>query len=108
MRQSDTGSLYHSLFSPIPHAVAAEWRRGDRSGVPRVERREYRDEPILVSWYDHDDGPVVRDVIRLTADGDRVASVKFYFFCPDVVVDVCTELDLPWRSNGYRYWPSAD
>jgi hypothetical protein len=27
--------------------------------------REHRGEPILVSWYDHDEGPAVRDVIRL-------------------------------------------
>jgi len=105
MRQSDTGSLYHSLFTPISHAVAEECRRGDRGGVPRVERRAYRDEPIIVSWYDHDAGPVVRDVIRLVAEGDRVASIKFHFFSPDVVADVCGELGLPWRSNGYRYWP---
>jgi hypothetical protein len=82
MRQSDTGSLYHSLFTPISHAVAEECRRGDRGGVPRVERRAYRDEPIIVSWYDRDDGPVVRDVIRLVAEGDRVASIKFHFFSP--------------------------
>jgi RNA polymerase sigma-70 factor (ECF subfamily) len=86
--------------------VAAECRRGDRDGVPRVERREYRDELIVVSWYDHDDGPVVRDVIRLTAEADRVAAIKFYFFSPDVVGDICGELGLPWRSNGYRYWVS--
>jgi len=47
----------------------------------------------------------VRDVIRLVAEGDRVASIKFHFFSPDVVADVCGELGLPWRSNGYRYWP---
>ena len=56
MRQSDTGSLYHSLFTPIAHAVPAECRRGDRGGVARVQRAEYRDESIVLSWYDHDDG----------------------------------------------------
>ena len=107
MRQSDTGSLYHGLFSPISHAVDVEFRRGDRGGVAHAERRPYRDEPILVSWYDHDDGRVVRDVVRIATDGERVASIKFYFFSPDVVGEICGELGLPWRSNGYRYWPSA-
>ena len=65
MKQSDTGSLYHSVFSPISHAVAAEFLNGYRGGVGRAERREHRGEPILVSWYDHDEGPAVRDVIRL-------------------------------------------
>ena len=107
MRQSDTGSLYHGHFSPISHAVDVEFRRGDRGGVAHAERRPYRDEPILVSWYDHDDGRVVRDVVRIATDGERVASIKFYFFSPDVVGEICGELGLPWRSNGYRYWPSA-
>ena len=104
MRQPDTGSLYHSLFSPISHATDAEVRRGDRGGVARAERRLYRDEPVAVSWYDHDDGPVVRDVVRLTAEGERIATISFYFFCPDVVGEICSELGLPWRANGYRYW----
>jgi RNA polymerase sigma-70 factor (ECF subfamily) len=117
MRQPDTGSLYHSLHSPISHAVAARWRDGDRGAAARVERREYHDEAILVSWYDDDRGPVVRDVIRIgvgeeapgspaapSGSSERIASVRFYFFCPDVIADVCGELGLPWRSNGYRYW----
>lgn len=107
MKRSDTGSLYHSLFSPITHAVQPEWRVGDRGGVARIERRAYRDEPILVTWFDHDEGPVVRDVVRIATDGDRVAAIRFYFFSPDVVGDVCGEIGLPWRSNGYRYWPAA-
>jgi hypothetical protein len=96
--------LYHSLLSPISHAVDAEFRRGDRDGVARAERQTYRDEPVVITWYEHDDCPAVRDVVRLTAEGDRVATIHFYFFCPDVVGEICSELGLPWRSNGYRYW----
>jgi RNA polymerase sigma-70 factor (ECF subfamily) len=107
MKQSDTGSLYHSLFSPLSHAVAAEYLSGYRGGPARAERREHRGEPILVSWYDHDEGPAVRDVIRITEEEGRVTSVKFYFFCPDVIAEIAGEIDLPWRSNGYRYWPKA-
>ena len=106
MKRSDTGSLHHSLFSPISHAVAAEFLHGYRGGVARGERQTYRGEPILVTWYDHDEGPLVRDVVRIVADGDRVASVRLYFFCPDVVADVCGELGVPCRSNGYRYRPA--
>jgi RNA polymerase sigma-70 factor, ECF subfamily len=104
MRQTDTGSLYHSLFSPIAHAVAPEFRAGDRGGTPRAERRAYRDEPIIVHWYEDEAGPVVRDVVRIDADGDRIARIRYHFFSPDVLADVCGELALPWRSNGYRYW----
>jgi RNA polymerase sigma-70 factor, ECF subfamily len=105
MRRSDTGSLYHTLFSPIAHAVAPELLDGDGGQTPRIERREYRDESVLVCWYDHDDGPVVRDILRVRTEGDRVVSIRYHFFNPDVLADVCGELGVPWRSNGYRYWP---
>ena len=104
MKQPDTGSLYHSLFSPISHAVATRWLTGYRGAVARAEKKLYRGEPILVSWYDHDEGPAVRDVIRIVEDGGAVAAIRFYFFCPDVIGEVAGELDLPWKSNGYRYW----
>ena len=107
MKQSDTGSLYHSLCSPISHAVAEEFLDGYRGGLARVERKEHRGEPILVSWYDHNEGPAVRDVIRLTEEDGRVASIRFYFFCPEVIAEICGELALPFRSNGYRYWPKT-
>jgi RNA polymerase sigma-70 factor, ECF subfamily len=100
MRRSDTGSLYHTLFSPIARAVAPELLAGDRGQAPRIERREYRDEPVLVCWYDHDDGPVARDILRVGTEGDRVVSIRYHFFSPDVLADVCGELGVPWRSNG--------
>jgi RNA polymerase sigma-70 factor, ECF subfamily len=78
---------------------------GDRGQTLRIERREYRDESVLVCWYDHDDGPVVRDILRVRTEGDRVVSIRYHFFSPDVLADVCGELGVPWRSNGYRYWP---
>ena len=83
----------------------AEREPVERGQAPRVERREYHDEPVLVCWYDHDDGPVVRDILRVGIEGDRVVSIRYHFFSPDVLADVCGELGVPWRSNGYRYWP---
>ena len=45
----------------------------------------------------------MRDVVRLELEDDRIARVRYYFFSPDLVADVCESLALPWRSNGYRY-----
>jgi len=97
-----------TLFSPVSHAVATEFLAGYHGGVARIERREHRGEPILVSWYDHDEGPAIRDIVRVAEDEGRIASIRFYFFCPEVIAEVAGELGLPWRSNGYGYWPRHD
>ena len=107
MRRTDTGSLYHSLFSPLSHAVSPEWLAGDRGATPRAERLAYRSEPLVVHWYGHDAGPVVRDVVRFETAEGRVARIRDHFFSPDVLADVCGELGLPFRTNGYRYWPAS-
>lgn len=107
MRRTDTGSLYHSLFSPLSHAVSPDWLAGDRGGTPRAERRDYRSESVVVHWYDDDAGPVVRDVVRFETTEGRVARIRYHFFSPDVLAEVCGELGLPFRTNGYRYWPAG-
>ena len=39
----------------------------------------------------------------LDVDADRVARLQNYFFNPDFIAEVCGELGLRWRSNGYRW-----
>lgn len=73
--------------------------------LPRCEVRLHRGEPILVHWYAHEDGEAVRALTRLETSGDRVSRVRNYFYTPDVLAEVCGELGVPFRSNGYRYWP---
>jgi RNA polymerase sigma-70 factor, ECF subfamily len=73
-------------------------------GPPRVEMRLHRDEPILLFWYAHRDGDAVRAVARVETEGDRLSRVRNYFFTPDVIAEVCRELGVPFRVNGYRYW----
>ena len=107
MKRTDTGSLHHSLFSPISHAVQPAFLAGDRGGLPRAEVREYRGEPVLICWYDHDGGPRVRDVVRIETEDGRVEKIRYHFFSPEVLAEVCGELGLPWRSNGYGYWPRS-
>ena len=55
-------------------------------------------------WYAHDDGEAVRGLVRLETDGERISRVQNYFYTPDFIADVCRELDVPFRINGYRYW----
>jgi hypothetical protein len=48
--------------------------------VPRCELRFHRDEWIIVQWYKHTDGELVRAFTRVEVDGERIARVKNYFF----------------------------
>jgi RNA polymerase sigma-70 factor (ECF subfamily) len=46
----------------------------------------------------------VRAITRFEADGDRLTRVRNYFYTPDVLAEICAELQIPFRSNGHRYW----
>jgi RNA polymerase sigma-70 factor, ECF subfamily len=80
------------------------YMRGVLPESPRAEMRLYRGEPVMLLWYNHDDGEAVRAINRVDTDGDRVARIQNYFFNPDFLADVCTEIGVPFRPNGYRFW----
>jgi RNA polymerase sigma-70 factor (ECF subfamily) len=71
---------------------------------PRVEARLHRGEWILVHWYAHTDGEAVRAITRVESSEDKLARVRNYFYTPDVLGEICGELNVPFRANGYRYW----
>lgn len=71
---------------------------------PRAELRLHRGEPLVVLWYHHTDGEFVRGFVRLHLDGARIARVENHFYGPEVLREVCAELGVPCRTNGYRYW----
>ncbi|HTV20473.1 MAG TPA: RNA polymerase sigma factor [Polyangiaceae bacterium] len=103
-----TGSLpgFLAPITPNPDGPGIDPRHleGYRPEPPRVEVREHRGELILLYWYRHDDGEAVRSVARASSDGDRLATLRHYFFAPDALGEVCRELGVPFRTNGYRYW----
>ena len=71
---------------------------------PRVEARMDRGVPVLLHWYGHRGGEAVRAISRVELDRDRIRCVTNYFFAPEVIAEVCRELEVPFRTNGYRYW----
>lgn len=71
---------------------------------PRCEVRAYADGFVLLCWFDHDFGPAVRTLFHAELEGDRITRLRNYFFSPDVIADVCAELGVPFRKNGYRFW----
>jgi RNA polymerase sigma-70 factor, ECF subfamily len=102
--------LYGMLFGSQRMATADEnggieprFMQGVLPSAPRVEARAHRGAWILLHWYAHHDGEAVRAITRIEPDGDRVARVQNYFFTPDFISDVCGELSVPFRANGYRW-----
>ncbi len=69
---------------------------------PRVEARAHRGAWVLLHWYAHHDGEAVRALTRIEAAGDQVVHLQNYFFNPELIAEVCAELGLPARVNGYR------
>jgi RNA polymerase sigma-70 factor, ECF subfamily len=106
-----TGS-FAGTMSPITlderGGVPLELLEGYLGTIPRCEARQYRDTWLLLFWFEHDTGPAVRTLMTVETEGDHVALVRNYFFSPDVIAEVCTELGVPYRVNGYRYWHGAE
>lgn len=103
--------LHGMLFGVARMATAdvnggmeARFMQGVLPSAPRVEAVAHRGDWVLLHWYAHRDGEAVRAITRIQPDGDRVARLQNYFFNPDFIAEVCAELDVPWRSNGYRWW----
>ncbi|HEY3593739.1 MAG TPA: sigma-70 family RNA polymerase sigma factor [Polyangiaceae bacterium] len=77
---------------------------GVLAAPPRAECRLHRGEYLVLHFYAHDDGEAVRAITRLEVEGDSVARVRNYFYNSDFIAEICTELNVPFRVNGYRYW----
>lgn len=79
---------------------------GARPVPPRAEVQVCRGEALALLWYAHEDGEHVRAINRFVAAGEQLASVRNYFFSPDMIAEVCAELGVSHRPNGYRWWLS--
>ena len=92
--EREKGWMHHNFYNPIDgEPSTATW-----------EVTEFRDEPIVLVWGDHENQRVLTSVMRLQTAGDRVSRIHVYALCPDVVDEVARELDLPtgpWRL--YRF-----
>lgn len=84
--------------------IGPEHLEGYRGALPRAEARVHRGERIVLVWFAHDDGDAVRSVMRIASEGGHVAALTNYFFTPDVIAEICRELGVAFRTNGYRYW----
>ena len=84
--------------------MEARFVAGVQPTPPRLELAFCTGEPLLLSWYSHADGEAVRAITRLEVSDGRISRLRNYFFTPDFIEEVCRELGVPFRSNGYRWW----
>ncbi len=109
-RDPETGSFAGTLSAITIDergGVPPELLEGYIAASPRCEARPYQNGWLLLFWYEHESGPAVRTLMTVTFDGTQIARVRNWFFSPDVIAEVCQELEVPYRLNGYRYWPDS-
>jgi RNA polymerase sigma-70 factor (ECF subfamily) len=102
-----SGMLFGSrrmATADVNGGMDARFIAGVLPSAPRVEAREHRGEWLLLHWYAHHDREHVRAITRVEADGERLTRLRNYFFTPDFVAEVCGELGVTSRPNGYRWW----
>jgi RNA polymerase sigma-70 factor (ECF subfamily) len=92
-------------------SLAAEAPDSRYAGVlqtpPRVQAYAHRGDWVLLHWYAHREGERVRAVSRIAVDGDGIAHLWNYFYSPELIAEVCSELGVASRTNGYRWWSVA-
>lgn len=86
-----TGSLHGILFG-CPEGGY------DPIAAPRCDLHTYRGVPVFLWWV----GDEVHAVVRAEADGNRISSLHSYYHSPEVIAEVCRELEVPFRTHGYH------
>jgi RNA polymerase sigma-70 factor (ECF subfamily) len=100
------GMLYGAAKLADGTGVEPRFVQGALATSPRCEVRTHRGEPTLLLWYAHSDGEAVRAFCRVELEGDRIAALRSYFYTPEAITELCAELGVPCRINGYRHCAS--
>ena len=86
--KSGKGVLHHTFASP------ENWRG---------EVRDFMGEPIGLLWAARDGArEAVASIVRIEQREEKISRLRYYFFCPETLAEVCAELGVPARTNGYR------
>jgi RNA polymerase sigma-70 factor (ECF subfamily) len=87
--------------------ILPELMQGIVEGSARFEMRRHRGRPVLLAWWQHENGEAVRAFSLLEHEGDRISRMRTYFHTPEAIAELCKELGLPCRTNGHRFWVPA-
>lgn len=98
------GGMMFAATEAVAAGIAKE-HRGDLQLVPpRFEVRMHRGVPLVLGYFQHDSGEAVRSFSRIEWEGDSVTEIRTYLHSPEALREVCGELGVPCRSNGYKNW----
>jgi RNA polymerase sigma-70 factor, ECF subfamily len=95
-----SGILYHTLLSPLSAGVPARYLEGYGGKRARTELLFHRGEHVILLWYAHAEGEMVRSIIRSDLEQARISRLRIYYFSPELLTEVAGELGLPLRTNG--------
>ncbi|MDB5106332.1 MAG: rpoE6 [Fibrobacteres bacterium] len=85
------GSLQGTLYGCPEEGI-------ELAAPPRCELRAHRGESIMLWW----SGDEVHAVVRIESDAGRIARLTNYYHAPEVLTEVCRELEVPFRTHGYH------
>ena len=80
-----------------------EWGPQFAYEAARLERRELGGEPIILGFCTRRGREALESIIRLEEHDGRIASIRFYAFCPETMRAVGAELGLRVRTGLYRF-----
>lgn len=95
-----SGILYHTLLSPLSAGTAARYLDGYDGARARCQLAYHRGEHVVLLWYGHTDGEAVRCIIRSELQGASISRLRIYYFSPELLAEVASELGLKVRTNG--------
>jgi len=98
------GGLMFATKMAMEAGIPSGHREGLQPVAPRFELRMHRGEPIVLTFWKHDDGEHVRGLSLIAAEGAQITRIKTYMHSPELLAEVCKELGETFRSNGYRNW----
>jgi RNA polymerase sigma-70 factor, ECF subfamily len=91
------GWFHHNLESPFDgKPTTALW-----------ETAQFQGEPIILVLYPKDGEVLLGSVMRLETDGDRIAGIHVYAFCPDAVREVGEALGRKTLLMGLYHFPAS-
>lgn len=101
------------MFAPEQAVAAgiAEAQRGDLLLVPpRFELVTLKETALVLAYFQHASGEAVRSFTRLGweaavgGQAERISTISTHLHSPEALSEICGELGLPCRTNGYRNW----